>query len=494
MDLHMYSVVHRTVKGTKESPIDFKAMQEQQRRAVALENSLKVQKELEEKRIAKNKQMAMEHAAFAQSTSKIVRNAAMNKMYSNIAEECLGEAFSYIYLNSLPHDKHFIKENAVPLIKMGCFYMKKLGGMKYLKQRVMETHNPFLSGLYNAVEETAKDIYKKRAKKVANTISDEEAMNIINGKVGDKSRNEMLAKIDSLGADELSELVKNKVIAVVKDEHQREKDERDFRSELKNDINDPELSPSSAELGDSIGDIDTGDDMEDVDSVDDTNAPDPKKPAKAKKSMFTPKKVSSPSNKDKEKKDDDFDENKPVGLAEKKEKKDNTKAGMVAKLDKKKDDKKIKTGLESYTVTQLSNRWDPVKNSFTYNRNSRPKDLFYAINYSVMRDMVNDSIASENATAIADKPKAPQYVLENPLNLDVFMTYMLKDNEDGIEDITLSSVHEPKVMGSTNIDTDSVLTESTIQYTLLEAAHTMRLIDPSEKQIKEQSDYLLGIR
>ena len=216
MDLHMYSVVHRTVKGTKESPIDFKAMQEQQRRAVALENSMKVQKELEEKRIAKNKQMAIEHASFAQNTSKFVRNAALNKMYGDIAEECLGEAFSYIYLNSLPHDKHFIKENSVPLIKMGCFYMKKLGGIKYLKQRVMETHNPFLKGLYNAVEETAKDIYKKRSKQVANTISDEEAMNIIKGKVDDKSRNEMLAKIDSLGADELSELVKNKVIAVVK--------------------------------------------------------------------------------------------------------------------------------------------------------------------------------------------------------------------------------------------------------------------------------------
>ena len=74
--------------------------------------------------------------------------------------------------------------------------------------------------------------------------------------------------------------------------------------------------------------------------------------------------------------DDDFDENKPVGLAEKKEKKDNTKAGMVAKLDKKKDDKKIKTGLESYTATQLSNRWDPVKNNFTYNRNSRGANSF----------------------------------------------------------------------------------------------------------------------
>lgn len=492
MDLHMYSVVHRTVKGTKESPIDFKAMQEQQRRAVALENSMKVQKELEEKRIAKNKQMAMEHASFAQNTSKFVRNAALNKMYGDIAEECLGEAFSYIYLNSLPHDKHFIKENSVPLIKMGCFYMKKLGGMKYLKQRVMETHNPFLKGLYNAVEETAKDIYKKRSKQVANTISDEEAMNIIKGKVDDKSRNEMLAKIDSLGADELSELVKNKVIAVVKDEHQREKDERDFRSELKNDIDDPELSPSSSELGSEIGDIDTGDSMDDVDSVNDTTAPDNKKPAK--KSTFTPKKVSSPSDKDKEKKDDGFDENKPVGLKEKKEKKDNTKAGMVAKLDKKKDDTKIKSGLESFSVSELSNRWDPVKNSFTYNRNSRPKDLFYAINYSVMKDMVNNSIASENATAVNLKPKTPEYVLENPLNLDVFMTYMLKDDAAGIEDITLSSVHEPKVMGSTNIDTDSVLTESTIQYTLLEAAHTMKLIDPTEKEIKEQSDYLLGIQ
>ena len=45
-----------------------------------------------------------------------------------------------------------------------------------------------------------------------------------------------------------------------------------------------------------------------------------------------------------------------------------------------------------------------------------------------MRDMVDNSIASTNATAVNLKPKTPRYVLENPLNLDVFMTYMLKDD------------------------------------------------------------------
>ena len=37
------------------------------------------------------------------------------------------------------------------------------------------------------------------------------------------------------------------------------------------------------------------------------------------------------------------------------------------------------------------------------------------------------------------------------------------------------------------------MSEALIQYTLLEAAHTMKLILPTKGQVKQQSDYLLNL-
>jgi len=69
-----------------------------------------------------------------------------------------------------------------------------------------------------------------------------------------------------------------------------------------------------------------------------------------------------------------------------------------------------------------------------------------------------------------------------------------RDMEVG--NMELSHIHEPKVLGSSNekpIDPDQIMTEALIQYTLLEAAYTMKLIDPSAKELRDQTNYLLGI-
>ena len=78
--------------------------------------------------------------------------------------------------------------------------------------------------------------------------------------------------------------------------------------------------------------------------------------------------------------------------------------------------------------------------------------------------------------------------------MDIFMEY-LKDNSDGYDVIEKSETHEPTVLGSSApmVDYDKVLTESLIQYTLLECASTIKLIDVTPEMIRQQSDYLLGI-
>lgn len=475
-----YNTVHTTVKEHTDSPIDKELLMKREKERVALES---YNQEMEARRIKaqkENEKALLEHAAFAQQGLRSNHLAALNYMDQHLPDQFLSEAFSYIYIKSLPHDNRYVHEHLNGFKDMGYMYIRKLGGMKYLKAQAEATNSIFLKKFYHAIDEVAKKASKKRTKKVLNTISDAEALDIVRGKISNSEQKELIKKIDSLGADELAELIKNKVVAVVRDEHQHEKDERDFRTILKDDLEDPELSPDTKEL-DSVdgGHIDTGDTMDDVDHVDDTSAEnnqdeDKKKP---KKSSFDPEKLKKNTEKKEDKKD-------------KTEEKETDKDKPVTSLKKEDKKKETKTGLEGYDVSHLMRHWNPLTESFNYDENKQPKSLFYAMNVSIMRDMVKDA-ATESTDVSAKAPS--QYVLENPLNLDIFNTY-LKDNTSGIEDIALDATHEPKALGSTSIDPyEDVMTESVLQYTLLEAANTMRLITPTAKQIQEQSNYLLGI-
>ena len=140
--------------------------------------------------------------------------------------------------------------------------------------------------------ETAKKIKANKKKKVANAMTENEVKEMIMPKINDEERDQIINNINNLGTDELSDLVREKIINVVKDEHQREKEEREFRTVLKNDIQDPTLRMDTNE--DNIGSkkvkkkggsIDTGDDGVDMDPIEGDEIEDTKKDGSSKSSF-----------------------------------------------------------------------------------------------------------------------------------------------------------------------------------------------------------------
>ena len=60
----------------------------------------------------------------------------------------------------------------------------------------------------------------------------------------DEERNTILVKMDKLGSDELAEMISNKVIDVVRDEQQREKDQAELQNAM---VKDFEVKPTKLE-------------------------------------------------------------------------------------------------------------------------------------------------------------------------------------------------------------------------------------------------------
>jgi hypothetical protein len=382
-------------------------------------------------------------------------------------------------------------------------YIRKLGGMPYLKaQAESKNASPYLKKFYTACDEAAKKIVKNKSKEIMDAMSEDEARDILNGSVKVKDKNDLLDQVDTLGTDQLAELIRNKVVNVVRDEQLREKDEREQRTILKNDL----IS------GEPISDVGEGDDededkKEDDDAADDVDFDEDDD----KKSKKKGKKSKDKDSDDDDEEDDSDDDEKKSKKSKKKDKKKDSKSDDededsddMGDLEEpsededsdskdKKKSKKKKAAKESFFMSDMSN-FNPLTGKFDYQQHLSPRSLFYALNVSVMRDMVESAATTEGASITAVRRKAPEAVMENPLNMDIFMDY-LKDNSDGYDAIEKAETHEPEVLGSSApmVDYDKVLTESLVQYTLLECAHTIKLINVTPEMVRQQSDYLLGI-
>lgn len=438
--------VHKQ-KLQEESSIDWAAIDEKNQRDAEMNAIIEHNEQVlkEQEYINKKK----EHDEIL-SAPGILMEAKLNCLASlgeDIPNALLSEAFGHIYIKacSMIHDQNYVNENMEAFKNMASMYIRKLGGMKYLKARCESTNIPFLNAFYNACDEAAKKIIKEKSSEIINAITEDEARDILNGAIKTKNKQELIDKIDSLGSDQLALLIRNKVVDVVRDEQLREKDEREQRTILKNDLISGEPISDTPDDEDSDNqNQDDESDSEDID-IDDEDL-------------------------DIEDEEDDEESNEK---------------------DKKKKDKK--EAKESFGFSDVSN-WNPVSERFEYEVNTQPKSLFFAMNYAIAREMV-ESVAESKGESITKKDvSTPEVVMENPLNLDIFMEY-LKDNSMGYDILEKANTHEPEVYGGTApvIDHDKILTESLVQYTLLESANTMRLIDVTPEMVQQQSDYLLRL-
>lgn len=414
---NVYRTVTSQVRGYKDSPIDARTLQLEQAK---IEQSRKEQEAFKRNQAlieSKERYDAFWEAKNAPVLLENARRAILNQTSLEAPDFLLAEAFTHIYIKSLPHDMSHVLDNYKAYKSMGHMYIKKLGGISALRKAVKENRTPFLVGMLTAVDECSKKLLKNRTDKAVKCMSEQEVRDTISPRPTDDERNELVSKIDQLGADELAQLVQDKIKRVCCDEKLREKDEKEFLNVLQDDLKDAQQTAIAANS--------TG-----TDDKAPTDSGDLQADSAGKEIPTTTK--------------------------------------------------------EAMSLEALIRTWDPIQGTNTYKPTNEACTLFKAM-------LCNIHQATLLEGSLNHKPNKPsKHVLANPLNLNVFEQYLDERNPNRNK-YTETPVNESDIPTPPSGEDlkNIVFSEVLSQYTLLEVAHTMRLINIDQCTIAEQSRFLM---
>ena len=382
-------------QGLGFTTLDFNALRKQQvERDQMLAEAAKLENErLNEEKIAYERDAALK--ANHRALMKNYRGAGINALAASIPNAILAECFNTVFVKALPHDTDYVDENIKTIKNMGTMYVKKIGGVKALAESANRTNSPFLRALLEFCNEFSQAIIMERVKEINEAETEEEIKEMISPQLNDEERNTILVKMDKLGSDELAEMISNKVIDVVRDEQQREKDQAEILDTMEKDMNE---DPNAVE----------------VDDREDTTADDVAEAAK-----------------------------------------------------------------------HVAETYNPLTHTFNYDKKDTNKSFFFSLMQGIATKVLKESTQTESTHV-----ETPQVLLENPLNLNIFDVYMQDKNED-LDDLRRMDMTDTgEIARTTSLDKDFILSEALLQYTMFETAHTMKLVNITLDDIRQQADYM----
>lgn len=382
-------------QGLGFTTLDFNALRKQQvERDQMLAEAAKLENErLNEEKIAYERDAALK--ANHRALMKNYRGAGINALAASIPNAILAECFNTVFVKALPHDTDYVDENIKTIKNMGAMYVKKIGGVKALAESANRTNSPFLRALLEFCNEFSQAIIMERVKEINEAETEEEIKEMISPQLNDEERNTILVKMDKLGSDELAEMISNKVIDVVRDEQQREKDQAEILDTMEKDMNE---DPNDVK----------------VDDREDTTADDVAEAAK-----------------------------------------------------------------------HVAESYNPLTRTFNYDKKDTNKSFFFSLMQGIATKVLKESTQTESTHV-----ETPQVLLENPLNLNIFDVYMQDKNED-LDDLRRMDMTDTgEIARTTSLDKDFILSEALLQYTMFETAHTMKLVNITLDDIRQQADYM----
>lgn len=382
-------------QGLGFTTLDFNALRKQQvERDQMLAEAAKLENErLNEEKIAYERDAALK--ANHRALMKNYRGAGINALAASIPNAILAECFNTVFVKALPHDTDYVDENINTIKNMGAMYVKKIGGVKALAESANRTNSPFLRALLEFCNEFSQAIIMERVKEINEAETEEEIKEMISPQLNDEERNTILVKMDKLGSDELAEMISNKVIDVVRDEQQREKDQAEILDTMEKDMNE---DPNDVK----------------VDDREDTTADDVAEAAK-----------------------------------------------------------------------HVAETYNPLTRTFNYDKKDTNKSFFFSLMQGIATKVLKESTQTESTHV-----ETPQVLLENPLNLNIFDVYMQDKNED-LDDLRrMDMTDTDEIARTTSLDKDFILSEALLQYTMFETAHTMKLVNITLDDIRQQADYM----
>ena len=362
------------------------------------------------------------------AANRIVLDAYKRKAIGQITKlmpiAIMTEAFSAIVAKSLVHDETYVTEQMGSLKAFTFLYLYNLGGMKYLKEQYLDTKSGYLKKLYTICKEDAIEptTDKITAIKNAKTIGDvKQQMNFeMEPEAADKVKDD----IGTLNPDEVGELVKDKVLTAINDEAAKQEKDDAFRQELADKRAEYETGKEEGETEEPAGtdEAQTGTD----------NAPAPAEGQEEQPS-------SQPAT-----------------------------GGEEITAD---------SAQESYNAIDIMKRRSGIVKYLLRSDIHKlyEQSVLFAITNSVYKAMMHP----------VKEAYLSNVVVTTPLNMNMDEVYADNINGD-LADIELcqTSNNAPITDDGQLPDDEDVLAEALLQYTFLEAATTIKLINPSRKDIQ----------
>lgn len=346
-----------------------------------------------------------------------------NRYYREMPEIILREYFTTLVAESLIWDEEAILENMAS-IRYGCHkYVATLGGLAAVKEAAIKNKSTYLNHVYDVCMEAGKKIAKKKTEKLKKEINADNVKNQqIDFSIETADQDDINKRIKDLDVDNLSEMVKDKVLQVVKDENESQKQDDVFVQDLK---------ASVQALDGKVG-------------VDDPNATAPA---------------------------DNTDANGNTA--------DSDGADYGAGVDGTGDAGEGTN--ESFIKYAYRGKVDIQHSLF---RSMVSRSYRTALSAQVAKEGTHASVvASRNNDNTSDP--LDTNIRNQPTNLNIYDIYLNDGGEDlGYIDFVKNSDEIALAGDDTSIDNDEVLGEALGMYTILECASTIKLINPDERTIK----------
>lgn len=142
-------------------------------------------------------------------------------------------AFKYLmadcYKKSLVIDDYFVKENTEKFDELVSNYIDKNGGFAMLENAIKANPIPLLVEMKKVCEQASLKTTKRITKEME---ENPELSNIALFEMNEEEKDEFYTKSADLSMDKLAELVKNKVLTVVKDERDRQSKQKELMDDL----------------------------------------------------------------------------------------------------------------------------------------------------------------------------------------------------------------------------------------------------------------------
>lgn len=170
----------------------------------------------------------------------------LQQLADNTKVGVLENVLTSVYYDALFLDDDFKEHNAVVIQEAVHDYLVEKGGYNYIVEAYERTKSPLIKAIMDICEETSKEVNKKEVKKMNEDMSYTFGK-LFKFKLEEEEKQKLDYNKEAIGLKQISSVVKDKILDVVKEEKKRETEHAEMMDEIENQLSDdPEVNDAEA--------------------------------------------------------------------------------------------------------------------------------------------------------------------------------------------------------------------------------------------------------